>query len=375
MLLPTTTAATTVATTGPTVPGQPSIPCPQDVGIVDAAGCVELVGQALASLRAARGGLGGLAGSGARAHEELLAMLGQVDAAVSALRSGVLGAVGESGDWALAGDRDLPAWVARTSRAGTGAGFSQVREAHALATMPKVADALAAGALTTAHVASLGKVTAGASDLAARVFTSDEGQAKVVHLAATLDPRRFTAEIAAMAAKADPAKVQHDHDQARSTRSLTIGDAQGMTLIHGRIDRIAGKTLRLALEGAGGQPPAGDTRTKEERDADALVALAQYSVDTPPERLSAERPHIALVISEETWAGLREQPRTGPSRAASTTARHGAHDVTSASPGGASLTDDDLQPGAGSTAAVLAALDGHEPVRDIDGVVWPASEC
>ncbi|MCL2849000.1 MAG: HNH endonuclease, partial [Micrococcales bacterium] len=89
------------------------------------------------------------------------------------------------------------------------------------------------------------------------------------------------------------------------------------------------------------------TRTRQERDADALVALAQYSVDTPPERLSAERPHIALVVSEDTWAGLRQQH-----------------------------TDDDAttSPGAGSTAAVVAALDGHEPVRDIDGIVWPASE-
>lgn len=71
-------------------------------------------------------------------------------------------------------------------------------------------------------------------------------------------------------------------------------------------------------------------------------SATQRSLDTPKARLSSERPHISLVVSEDTWNAVRSH---GTGRA-----------------------------GTGSAAALVSALTGHEPVRDIDGIVWPASE-
>lgn len=309
-----------------------------------------LVERALVELRDARDLLTDLT---CGTHERLLDMIGQVEATATALRSQVLAALADSGTWAVHGDRDLPGWVARTSRQGPGAAFAQVRDAQALAAMPQVADALADGHVTTAHVGSLARVTATASPQVAQVLTSPEGQAKVVQLAKDLDARRFATELKALAAKVDPAKVQRDHDQARAERFLLLADVCGATVISGRLDQIAGKTLRLALEAVGGQPPTDDTRTREQRAADALTALVQQALDTPPNRLSAERPHVSLVVTERTWTAVRDRDRTDADN----------DDVGTSRPAGP-----------GSAAALTAALDGHDPVRDLDGTVWPSSE-
>ncbi|MCL2467215.1 MAG: hypothetical protein FWF02_13070 [Micrococcales bacterium] len=90
----------------------------------DAAALLE---QALGALRAARSAVSG--DLSARTHQRLLGLVEQVEAAATAVRCDVLTAVDENGTWALHGDRDLPAWLGRTTRAGTGAAFGQVRDA------------------------------------------------------------------------------------------------------------------------------------------------------------------------------------------------------------------------------------------------------
>jgi len=298
-----------------------------------------------AAIRSALAAAGQADAWDASTRAAVLAWTAKLRDRVSLVEGLVLTAEREAGTWALKGDRDLAAFAGRVSHEGRGAGFAAVGRAATLSAMPAVAEALAAGPLTTNHVTEITKAAAASPALAAHLAT-DEGQAQVVGMAHRLDGSQFGKQLARMSAGLDPAARQRSHDEQRATRYLHLAHTPGGTLLRGQLDAVAGHKLAKALDALTPRPAVDDERDHGQRQADALMVVVERALADRAGTAGVLAPVQALItFDESTWAALREPRR-----------------------------DQDAVPSAGSAADVVAALRGTAPVVDESGSAWPASE-
>jgi len=235
-----------------------------------------------------------------------IAALDEAVAALTTARSALLLAEKESGAWRSTGDPSFAAWRGRTSREGRRAAVVEERRAETLGAMPGVRDAAVNGEVSLEHVDVLGKVAAQASPAVRAALESPEEQERVLDMARRVDAGRFARALDAWAAANDAAQLERAHRAERAERFLHVVDAPDGTRIKGRLDRMAGHRLRLALEALSPRPAADDERSPEQRRADALDALAEKVLSLPDTTSGAAvRPHVSFVMSEETWAYLR----------------------------------------------------------------------
>ena len=281
--------------------------------------------------------------------------------AVAVLEARVLTAEREAGTWSLRGDRDLAGFLGRTSHQGRGAGLAAVGQAGTLAAMPVVAEALMDGPVTTTHVAQLTRATAASPTLATELGTS-QGQARVVEMAGRLDGAEFGKALSQLAASLDPASRQRAHDEQRAARSFAWTHTPSGTLLKGRLDTVAGHTLAKAIDALCPRPAVEDDRSREQRQADALVAIAQRVATDRATTPGAVAPVQAVVaFTPETWTALR----------AATSGDEGSD--RSADSAGA-CAEERSTPAPGSARDVMGRLRGADPVVDETGQAWPASE-
>ena len=276
----------------------------------------------------------------------VLGELDRIERLLTAARGEVVTAEREAGTWSLRGDRDLAGFVGRESHQGRGAGLAAVGQASTLATMPAVAEALVDGPVTPKHVAEIARAVAASAALAAELATG-EGQVTVVELARRLDGGQFGKALAQLSASLDPATRQRSHDEQRANRYLNLTHASSGTLLKGRLDSVAGHRLAKALDALCPRPALDDDRPREQRQADALMAMVDRVATDKTTTPGALAPVQAIVtFTEDTWTALR--------------ATHGHADEPVTAPG--SATD------------VIARLRGLAPVTDETGQAWPASE-
>lgn len=269
--------------------------------LVDAGSVVAAVGRAAESSRD---------WSGAE-RQGVLAALEQLDGVLTGARSRWLLAEQAAGTSVRPGDQSFVTGLARRTRSGHGTAARDVRTAEALAVMPAVADAVESGRVPVAHLDALGRAVAGASEEAARVLSSERGQEIVVAMAARSDAPTFGRELAAFVAAHDPDAVQRGHDAQRRRRFLNLSHTPDGTHLRGLLDRMAGDRLQRALEAVGEVP--GPDRTPEQERADALDTLATAALTEPTTAPGAVvRPHVSLIMREDTVATLRARYRAEP---------------------------------------------------------------
>ncbi|KGM15571.1 hypothetical protein N867_07315 [Actinotalea fermentans ATCC 43279 = JCM 9966 = DSM 3133] len=262
------------------------------------------------ALRDAVEGLATLA-TGARSWDAARrrTILTEVDRAIAgltAVRSEVLLAERDSGDWRGSGDPSFAAWRGRTARVGVRGGAAEERRAETLTSMREVRDATLAGSVSVAHVDVIGQATARGSQAVRDALGSPEGQARVLQMARRLDAGRFATALARMAASVDAAHVERTHQAQRAERFLHLAETPSGTRISGQLDSMAGHRLRLALEALSPRPAADDSRGHAQRTADALEALADTVLSLPSTGSGAAvRPHVSFLMTEETWGALR----------------------------------------------------------------------
>lgn len=94
-------------------------------------------------------------------------------------------------------------------------------------------------------------------------------------------------------------------------RLSVVGCAEdGMTRITGLLDPVTGHTVRLALDAASPRPAAEDTRTRGQRQADALHDLAAATL-TEAKTPGHARPHVLITMDAETFRAAREHLEAG----------------------------------------------------------------
>lgn len=242
----------------------------------------------------------------ADARRAVLAEIDRAEGALAGARAALLLAERESGAWRGSGDASFAAWRGRVTRGGVRAGAADERRAEALAAVPGMAGAAASGEVSVAHVDVVARTVGQASPAVRAALEAPEGQERVLQLASRLDAGRFATAMARYAAAVDAGQLERGHRAERAGRFLHLADAADGTRISGRLDRMAGHRLRLALEALSPRPAADDDREPAQRRADALEAMADRLLGLPDVVPgAAQRPHVSFLMTEETWAALR----------------------------------------------------------------------
>ena len=198
---------------------------------------------------------------------------------------------------------------AAVTREGDGAADLEVKSALALDIRPDAKAAIAEGTVTLKHIGIIVRASERAVRGGGRPV-SDEERAALLRAAKGSTADVFTKNVNRWIAGRDP--VAHDaaHAESHRRRFLVLSTRPNGTHITGFLDPIAGATLRQAIEAAIATPSADDTRTSEQRYADGLVTLASKAMDVKLLKGGAlVRPHVSLIMTEETFASATTELR------------------------------------------------------------------
>ncbi|WP_193314440.1 DUF222 domain-containing protein [Georgenia ruanii] len=304
-----------------------------------------------------------------RERESVIAGL---DAAIQSLtiyRGQVLLAHKEDGRWGTALDRDFADWRARSTGTGRGPAVGELQVAEGLQAMPEVADAVADGELTLEHARTFARLRATASE---EVKAALEGgaAADLLEKAKHLSAPELAREAKKVAASIDARAAQEQYDAVWRRRSVSTRRSAGGRAGAWFLDDIGGTIVETALDAILGKPAKDDVRTREQRRADALVTMASRVLQVGADRNGAQiRPHLALIVSEETWdATLRRR------RAIEEADRH-EMDAAAGWPGAALGLDADglpMAPGTLTASATPSPAPGAPP-RSPRAASGPAS--
>ncbi len=263
------------------------------------------VRRSVLALRESTPGTG--AGGWAReVREEVVAGLDAVIHELTVYRGQVLLAQRADGHWGSVRDRDFADYRSRETGAGRGPALGELQLAEGLAQMPAVAQAVDSGELNLEHAKTLDRVRRGASPQVQGAIDAGALDELVKHAARDkLTAPELGKQARAWAAQFDAQAAQEGFDAVRRRRSLSMRNHAGGVKGEFFLDPVAGQELRTALDAITGRPAAADDRTREQRMADALSTMAGRTLQVGSDLNGAQvRPHLALLVTEETWTGV-----------------------------------------------------------------------
>jgi Domain of unknown function (DUF222)/HNH endonuclease len=197
------------------------------------------------------------------------------------------------------------AWLRHFCHLSGGDASAHVRVARTLPDLPDTRAAFDAGEIGFSHVDSLALLARQTSTEAVR-----EVQGPLLELARAAEPGQLRKATGHVRHMLDPDGVLKDANRAREHRylraSATFG---GMVVLDGQLDPEAGAVVMTALDSMVGPTTPGDPRTRYQRQADALVEICRYRMDTGtlPTR-GRQQPHLNVTVSLETLAGMPDSP-------------------------------------------------------------------
>ena len=308
-----------VAGTGELVPGVVF------VGASDALGRVTAL---VDTLVAELAGLS-LAGAGRDVLRSLVAALGRVRAGADAAEARAVTALGRLGD----GGVDAVEVLRRHAGSSQREAQRRKRRAEALAEMPNVSGALAAGDISAEHAEALARAAAATSHEAV------DRDADLLAQVAGVPADRAGRQIQAWTQRnQDPADLHEQHLRQRRRRRLNFGDGDDGTLMaHAAFDRVLGAQFRSLINGiadriwrAEGGRDNPDSRSAEQRRLDALA----IAVGLEPEPAAGARGSAAGGAgSAPAGDGFPPNPQQPPR--AHRAARHRGAEARGSAAGGA----------------------------------------
>jgi Domain of unknown function (DUF222)/HNH endonuclease len=201
-----------------------------------------------------------------------------------------------------------PAWLKRFCRMAAGDASAHVRVARTLPHLPDTQAAFDAGEISYRHADTVALLAHQTSVRAVR-----EVEAPLLELAKASHPGELKTATEQVRHYLDPDGVLKDANRAHHQRQLRIcATFAGTVVIDGQLDPDAGAVVMTTLDAMVGPTTPGDSRTRYQRQADALVELCRYHQDHDllPTR-GRQRPHLNLTVSLETLAGLSGETPPG----------------------------------------------------------------
>ena len=209
------------------------------------------------------------------------------------------------------GLKTVQSWLRGHGRLSAAAASRIVHSGRALEHLPAVAAAFAAGEVTAEQVAVIAPIAAPEKLAAAAAQDVDLGEVdRGLALAAATQPfDTVRGVVQRHVAALDPDGPEPDPTEGR--RLSIAKHADGSVTGRFDLDAIGGEKLQAALESiVQAARPQGDTRTRAQQNADALVQLADNALasGTLP-FLRTVKPHVIVTIDHED---LADTTTTGP---------------------------------------------------------------
>jgi Domain of unknown function (DUF222)/HNH endonuclease len=193
-------------------------------------------------------------------------------------------------------------WLGRRLRMGAGAAREAVRTARALFRGPltRTADALMSGAISVAHAEVLAQGTRPLPD-----HLAADAEPVLLETAARVDPPRLRQAVGHLLQVADPDRADAQAQRRHARRGLWLAPTfEGMVAVGGLLEPEAGQTVRAALEPLARPSDAEDSRSGDQRTADALTELARRALEAGRlPKTGGVRPQLLVTVDLDTLLG------------------------------------------------------------------------
>ncbi len=206
--------------------------------------------------------------------------------------------------WKADGAHSQKQWLAENCRLSLGQASRQAETARRLAALPQTAQAVADGTI------GMGQAQVAAAAVRDLPGEAAEGLDQLVVESPEVDAGQLRSAVDEYAHRVRPASLAAREARAWRARRLTVSrTGDGAVAIDGRLDPVSGEAVLTALAPLAAPADAGDTRTPEQRRADALVSLCKRALDGGglPE-VGGVRPHVTVVVPLETLQGKPGAP-------------------------------------------------------------------
>ncbi|WP_346193788.1 DUF222 domain-containing protein [Blastococcus saxobsidens] len=211
------------------------------------------------------------------------------------------------------GKASMASWLRGHGRLSAAAANQLVRNGRTLAQLPAVASAAARGDVSPEAVSAIAPVVAPENLAAAHAQGVDLPgvDATLAEVAATRPHAELRQVVNHYLTRLDPDGPEPDPTEQRS---LTMAKhADGSLSFRGELDAVGGEKFQAALESIlQASRPAGDTRTRAQQSADALVQLCDNALaagNLPI--LRTQKPHVVVRVDLQDLV----DPATGPGAA------------------------------------------------------------
>ncbi len=238
--------------------------------------------------------------SGPALHAELRTAAGQLHA----FAARILARVEADGRWSASGSRTFPDWVARRQLASTGSVRREVTLGRALdQSLPRTATALADGQVTLEHAEVLARVAATTPARLAALASDhpDRNEAALLESARRMPLDSYRREVDRWATQVDATAAEAEHEAACAKEYLTLSRRHDGVALQGFLTLENAEVLATALRSVAGVPSQGETRSREERQAAALVDVGRLILDGGLAGGGQQvRPHLLVHVPAET---------------------------------------------------------------------------
>jgi hypothetical protein len=193
-------------------------------------------------------------------------------------------------------------WLRNRLRMSASAATSCVRTARALFGGPltETGQALCDGEISVAHAAALAH---GTSDLPDQVAA--EAEPVLLEAARRLDPPRLRQVITHLRQVADSDGADEAAARRHERRGVSLASTwEGMVALQGLLEPEAGQVLVSAMESLARPADANDTRSGDQRRADALVELARRNLEAGQlPKVGGVRPQLLITVDLDSLVG------------------------------------------------------------------------
>lgn len=247
---------------------------------------------------------------------ESIDQLEQVTRRSAAARARVLAAAETEGSWALDGQRTFTTWLRDRTGVAPGAAHRQVRTARRLRDLlPQAEATLQAGHINEDHIAVLVREAAKTARLRQALADPDHGESLLLPMARCMDAGQFTKAVKAWTIRVDPDGADRAWREAGTAAEICLAPTMGGWHLSGWLDDHGGGLLHTALEAFTGRRAADDHRSRPQRLADGLVAMAGHALDSGAQGEHARvRPHLTVTVPWDTLQRLAQATYTAVPR-------------------------------------------------------------
>ena len=233
-------------------------------------------------------------------HLALATVAGQVQAVAAR----VLARVEDDGRWAAGGWRTFGEWAARRQGASSAAVRRDTTLGRALdGDLPGTRVAVESGAVSIEHAQVLARFGP-TSPARLAALASDEPDLNEAHLvaqAARQSPDEFGRTVRRWASSVDASAAEAEHESVADREYLTVTRRSDGVVLQGFLTHEHGEAVVIALRAVAGVPAASDARSREERQAAALVDASRLVLDRGlAGGGQSVRPHLSVLVPWET---------------------------------------------------------------------------